>query len=358
MKIGLITLNGNDNYGNKLQHYAIQKYFEKKGISVETIAFYNYKKIGYYLKHLYKYITRKRYRNFCRFDRNINYYKEKVFYKRNINIPSNIEKYFDYFLVGSDQVWNSSILSFKSFYLLDFIKNNNKKISVSASFGISNIPKKDIKLFKSELMKFKAISVREDRGKEMISELTGRNDIETLIDPTMILDEATWCKIMKKPKGLSNRKYILNYFLGNLSNDKMFEIKKIAEKNNYVIINILDKNSPFYNCGPSEFLYLEKNASLICTDSFHSSVFAILFNVPFIVFKREQDGIESINSRLDTLIQRFKLKDREYTNHEILNENLKCDYKEAYKLLDKAKNDFDNFFDRAFQIKECDRNER
>ena len=98
------------------------------------------------------------------------------------------------------------------------------------------------------------------------------------------------------------------------------------------IINILDKNSIFYETGPSEFLYLEQNAFLICTDSFHSSVFSILFNRPFIVFNRE-DINKSMNSRIDTLINTFKLTNRNYEG-KISLDNLSHDYSEAFKILD------------------------
>ena len=92
----------------------------------------------------------------------------------------------------------------------------------------------------------------------------------------------------------------------------MNEIRRVAKENNCEVINILDKDSVFYECGPSEFLYLEKHAFLICTDSFHSSVFAILYNRPFIVFDREEENVGNMNSRLETLISKLELKNRKY----------------------------------------------
>ena len=110
---------------------------------------------------------------------------------------------------------------------------------------------------------------------------------------------------------------------------------RIAKENGCEVINVLDKNSPFYQTGPSEFLYLEKNAFLICTDSFHSSVFSILFNRPFIVFNRE-DINKSMNSRIDTLINKFELKNRQFENR-ITKENLHQDYTKAYEILEKER---------------------
>ena len=148
---------------------------------------------------------------------------------------------------------------------------------------------------------------------------------------------------------LFRSKYILNYFLGELSEERKKEIDRIAKENNCEVINILDKKSPFYQTGPSEFLWLEKNAFLICTDSFHSSVFAILYNRPFIVFDREGNG-QGKNSRIETLISKFKLKNREYNGKNITQENLEHDYTEAYKILEEERKKSDKFLRKALDI--------
>ena len=94
----------------------------------------------------------------------------------------------------------------------------------------------------------------------------------------------------------------------------------------------MDKKSPYYNCDPAEFLYLEKHAFLICTDSFHSSVFALLFNRPFIIFDREQKAYMNMNSRLKTLVEKFDLKNRTFEG-KITEDNLNHDYTLAFKIL-------------------------
>ena len=165
----------------------------------------------------------------------------------------------------------------------------------------------------------------------------------------MLLSRDEWDEISKKPKKLKTKKYILNYFLGNLSKDKKEEIEKIAREENCDIINLLDKKSPFYECGPSEFLYLEKNAYLICTDSFHSSVFAFLYNRPFIVFDREDDLVK-MNSRIETLISKFNLKNRKF-NGKITKQNLEWDYTEAYKILEKERKKSNIFLKKSLSVK-------
>ena len=237
-------------------------------------------------------------------------------------------------MYGSDQVWNPKFDRLSDVDLLSFA-TPEQRISFSASFGISELPEDTKEKVKRELENFKAISVREDSGKEIIENITKRKDIEVLVDPTMLLTAEEWDKVLKKPDQLKTDKYILNYFLGNLSEERKQEIEKIAKENNCEIINILDKNSPFYKTGPSEFLYLEKNAFLICTDSFHSSVFAILYNRPFVVFDREDSNVK-MNSRLETLLNKFHLTNR-WFNNKINEEQLIANYNEAYELLEKER---------------------
>ena len=193
-------------------------------------------------------------------------------------------------------------------------------------FGVSELSKEQSEFVKEKINTFKAISVREDTGRKIVEDLTGRDDIEVLVDPTMLLSAEAWDAVSKKPKNLKSTKYILNYFLGEISEEWNHEINKIAKENKCEVINILDSNSPFYEIGPSEFLYLEKNAFLVCTDSFHSSVFAILYNKPFIVFDRNQKGIVQMNSRIDTLLTKFGLEKRKF-NGKITKDLQCCDYK-------------------------------
>ena len=260
----------------------------------------------------------------------------------------NINSDYDYFIVGSDQVWNPNF-AVSDIMLLKHCPKD-KCISYAASFGVNNILNDLKNYFADGINDIKFLSVREDIGKDIIYDLIGRKDVEVLVDPTMLLTDKEWDMVSKKPTMLKNNKYILNYFLGNLSEERKKEIERIADENNCEIINILDKNSPFYECGPSEFLWLEKNAFLICTDSFHSSVFGLLFNRPFIIFDRE-DKEEKMNSRLDTLINKFKLKNRKFEGR-ITEENLNHDYSEAYKILEEERKKSEAFLKKALEIKE------
>lgn len=162
------------------------------------------------------------------------------------------------------------------------------------------------------LLKVSKISVREDAGTKIVMKLTGRKAIRH-IDPTLLLDKNEWLKILEKPKkSLKSDKYLLIYFLGEISEEYYIYIKNYANKNNLDIINInsvSDVSSDIVS--PSEFVYLIKNASFVATDSFHGTVFSVIMHVQFIVFERI--GLEnSMESRIDTLLNMLDLEERKF----------------------------------------------
>lgn len=357
-KIAIVTLYGNVNFGNKLQNYAIQNIYRKMGFDVETLKISNSNYDRLKIEFLNKIISivvnfyrsnvivhKYRNNNFRLFEKKYLKNSKRDVYYFNIRKISN--KFFK-FSIGSDQVWNPVGGLDKKIKFLNVVKSS-KKISFSASFGVDRIPQQDIAYYTEGLSSIQYISVREEKGKELIKSLTGRQDVEVLVDPTMLLTAEEWDKVSKKPKQLKTDKYILTYFLGELSNQRKTEIEKVAKENNCEIINLLDRDSEFYATGPSEFLYLEKHAFLVCTDSFHSSVFALLYNIPFVIFDREQKEIESMNSRIDTLINKFRLKSRRYNGINITKENLEHDYTEAYKILEIERTKSETFLKKALE---------
>lgn len=350
-KVAILTINDNFNFGNRLQNYAVQEVLKTHHLDVETIInrgsivginFLKYE-IRMILVNLKRDDNSKKLKKFLIFN-------DLIKGKKHIDIShisSKIIDEFSLFFTGSDQVWNPNFGRMSDIDFLCFA-DKSKRNSFSASFGISEIPEEMQDYYRENLKSLNHISVREDAGKKIIEDLTGRTDVEVLVDPTMLLTAEEWDTVSKEPEQISKlngKKYILNYFLGDLSEQRKKEISRIAKENDCEIINILDKNDLFYVSGPSEFLWLEKNAFLICTDSFHSSVFAILFNKPFIVFNRE-DELENMNSRLETLLSKFELNDR-YYNGKITDELLSVDYTKTYKLLELERKKADDFINRC-----------
>ena len=169
----------------------------------------------------------------------------------------------------------------------------------------------------------------------------------------MLLTADDWKTLEKKPKNFNEKKYILTYFLGNISDERKCEIKKTADKYNCSVINLMDYNSKYYSCGPREFLWLERNAFLICTDSFHASVFSILFDKPFLVFKREQNGAENMMSRIDTLLSKMKL-DSHVFDGKIDEDVLVHNYDNTYKIIEEERKKSFNYLERTLCMKDGD----
>ena len=349
-KIGILTLNGNNNFGNKLQNYALKKKLEEYNYEVYTLWFYdNFKeRIKAFVKRFV--FFKKEYRRENIFEKFTCKYLNRKYYKN-----SNINTKYDKFVVGSDQVWNYEFKGVRDNFDRFFLNFSPtiKNFSYAASISVENIPENYCKKIKNNLNNLKYISVREESTKRKLEEISNRNDIYTLIDPTMLLSANEWNKLIKVPKQINiknNKKYILNYFLGELSKERKEMIDKIAKENNCQIINILDKKDPFYISGPEEFLYLEKNAFLICTDSFHASVFSIIFNRPFLVFEREDIKISSMNSRIATLLSKFDLENKKVVDNILPDDYLESNYDGVYEILNKEIKKSEEFLKRALDI--------
>lgn len=323
-KVAIVTLTGYFNFGNRLQNYALSKVLKKLGYEPYTV--WN-RKLSKVIKEKIKsklFFIKKynRFRIFYKFSKNN---------MKEISL-SDIQKYeISRIVVGSDQVWNPKYYD-EDNNLLYNPKNGQKVISYAASMGTSKIDNKYIDIYKEILNKYDSISVREKDAEENIKRITGRKDVVTLIDPTLLLTKREWEDIEIKPKGFdNNKKYILNYFLGEISKEEKENIEKYAKENDCVIVNILNKNDNFYLSGPEEFIYILNHSYIICTDSFHACVFSFIFGKPFIVFKRKGCS-DYMYSRIENLINTFQLKDREY-NGSITNDILKYDYLVGYKKL-------------------------
>lgn len=355
-KVGIITIYDNSNFGNRLQNYATQEVVKKIGLEPETLK--NLRRCNVKSEKIFEKIKidlifiMKIVQNKIRKTK-----KEKVFEnfnKKYINlnkkyITANNAKYFekkyDYFLVGSDQVWNPKFKRMTYVDLLGFT-TGNKKISFAASFGISDLNNDEKQKLKSYISDFKLLSVRENEGKDIIKNVLDKKEVEVLLDPTMLLDTNEWDNISKKPRNFTSKKYILLYFLGEIQPEWKEKIQEIAKENDCDIINVLDKNSEFYNIGPDEFIYLEKNAFLVCTDSFHSTVFAILYERNFTVFERITKKT-NMNSRVNTLLKKFELESNKFNGKIVMNIS-EQKFRNVKDILKKEREKSINYLYRAF----------
>lgn len=170
---------------------------------------------------------------------------------------------------------------------------------------MDQIPKELEDKYIQELSALKSISVRETQGAQIIQNLTGRS-VPVVLDPTMLLTEQAWTALEKKPNYKVKKQFLLTYFLGALSTERQAFIQNIADKYNLQWIALdsewvnKPQNLAHYMTTPDEFIWLVHHCRLMLTDSFHGSVFSILFGKPFRSFTREDNNLD-MGSRLDTL---------------------------------------------------------
>lgn len=170
-RIGIITIYDNNNYGNRLQNYALQEVLKSNGCEVETLKNnvtlndrdkFLYRKLKYLVKKIVRHKNKntKRYKSFDEFNKNIK------FAPKMCTAFSDISKDYDYFVVGSDQVWNPNFARLSYVDLLRFA-NGSQKIAYAASFGISELSDSWKNILKKDFEDFKAISLRENEGKKL-----------------------------------------------------------------------------------------------------------------------------------------------------------------------------------------------
>ncbi len=257
-------------------------------------------------------------------------------------------------MVGSDQLWSPSGIT-SNFYNLMFADDNTVKISYATSFGVSQINPRYHKIYNTFLNRLNFISVRENSGKKIVEELSS-NKAEVVCDPVILLDAEQWLKEIPN-KRLYDEPYIFAYFLGK-SAEYRDAVTKFAKQKDLKIVtephmdsyNKADENfgdyTPF-DIGPAEFVNLIRNAEYVFTDSFHGSVFSMLYQKQFLVFNRYSDNSSSSkNSRIDSFCKNYGLSDRRY-NVNIDDVENKINYEDVLGKVDEHRQKSKAFLDRA-----------
>lgn len=318
MKIGIITFTYGQNYGNKLQNYALlsvlKKMYGKEVYTLQNFDTTTKGNLNTKVKKIIKYVIglkaeREKVSKQKKFDE----YSEKFLHYYSIPLMhGNTKKLqdFDAFVCGSDQIWNPYYNKDIDLFSASFSKKA-KRISYAASIGLSSCPEKYKKLFSNCIGTMDSIGVREKEAKKILSELTDK-DISIQIDPTMLLTKKEWEKLEEKPHGNIPTKYILTYFVCAPILEVQETIQKFASKKGLEIVSLNDETcKKWYDLSPNEFLYMIHHADFICADSFHATVFSILFGKAFHCFERNSGEKENKQeSRLLTLLSYFGLEKR------------------------------------------------
>lgn len=304
--VGILTFHWAANYGAVLQAFALEEYLNQNDIDSCII---NY--VPFYTKFVNKVSMvihghANRISTLNNKDAVINKFREKYFTysEKKYNSYKQLEKCenFDIVITGSDQVWNPSFtMNGEGKVTLSYFASfcNAKKIAYAASFGANKLPDDMKKIIKQQLCEYAAISVREKKAVSILKDMA--LDAEIVCDPTLLLKSEDYEKVINDSQ-INNKYQVFNYII-NSGWD-------ISKKINNYICNELFHDKTKYNgsvISIPEWLYNIKNSEFVVTDSFHGTVFSILFHKPFVSVV---DMKNSMNDRIVTLLDTLGLSDR------------------------------------------------
>ena len=344
--IGLVTCYFHHNYGSMLQAYATEMIMQQMELPYQTIAckapitYMQENKFLYIIKKLLiadwkmrlgkMKIEREKKNNpvFAKnwevrnkaFDEFANSYFHVSPYCKNRQELEAMANNYSAFLVGSDQLWRTDRVE-HGYYTLEWVPDNIRKIAYSTSIGVKEVPWFQVEKNKRFMNRFDYIALREQSACDLVYKLTGRK-VQVVLDPTLLFTGDQWMSI-QQTEPLTDGKYIFCYLLGNNPEQREF-IKQVKEKTGYKIVALqhLDEYIPSDEgfadeapyVGPREFLNYIRNAEYVFTDSFHCSVFSILYKKNFFTFSRFAEGAkQSTNTRIDNLLHIVGLEDRRMT---------------------------------------------
>lgn len=320
MRLGILSITDELNYGNRLQNYAcnvlLKEIGETENIIVHNISSVNRNTIKYLIFKIlpgqvlaYRKALRRgkldvqKMRNFRKFTRKMNNVNVKYSTKKDLEKLCKMKNY-NAILVGSDQVWNPDFAGYDYFFLC-FIESY-KRFSFAASIGYDKLSPEVLERYAEYWKQMNYISVRESSAADIVEQAIGKRP-DIFLDPTLFLKKEEWDIVSKKPRCRIPSKYILCLFLGKMP----IFVEEYAKRCEieYIILN--NRAFPeYYVQGPSEFVWLVQNAELVLTDSFHCSVFSIIYHKQFWVFKREDKYFKNMFTRMETLLARFDMMDR------------------------------------------------
>lgn len=350
-KIGCVIAyrHNHNNYGTSLQGYAMLRKIKDMGYDVEVVYYkkqlsfmqkfafvWNAVRVGETKQILQRLTSGNVMKNYPHYAEGIRLRTKAVNgYKKKKLLPLFHEycgyealhegsKNYDVIVVGSDQVWTPMSLPNKYFNLL-FVDDSVRKVAYASSFGVSVIPSFQRKASGAYLDRFYKIGVREQKGKEIVDALSHQT-AQVVADPTLLLSRKEWEEeIAVTPNYSVNTEepYIFCYFLGT-NQEARKAANELKAKTGYKIITIrhMDEYVPEdeqfgdkapYDVDPNDFVRLISKAAYVCTDSFHCTVFSIIFHRQFMTFYRFAQGAATgRNSRIDSLFSLFKLQERLY----------------------------------------------
>lgn len=322
IRIGIITFVNTVNFGASLQALALQEVIESFGMRAEIIQYVNQdienaekNKGNLSLKGLLKKFVMGR--GLQEKTEKFKVYEDTYIHTGASLTPqtaADVNQMYDFFVTGSDQVWNTKLTHTDWTYFLDFVQDDAKKVSYAPSFGNVPFPEESYTQAAEYLDQIHALSVREASGAELICKLTRKN-AEVVLDPTLLLNRKEWEQHCGFVPPLKN--YILVYFPHDKKKTFAF-VDKLKEKTGLPVVYL--SISPrkqrgvktIYDASPDEFLGWMLNADYVVTGSFHGTAFSLNLEKQFFY---EPSGK---GSRIDNLVRLTGTEDRSIDNAQVM----------------------------------------
>lgn len=353
MKIAILTWCTYCNCGTFLQAYALKEFLKEEGFEVDLLDDVNivnwspsYKLINGNVLHEYLRIIRHpRYlinliqRKYTA-EAFLSFKKEKLVPIKFDDLKS-IDNKYNCYICGSDQIWNPITFNglTENYFFASF--SNKKKIAYAPSLGVSELPFYLVPRYKELLESFNFLSARELEGRRIMENLVGKC-VTDVLDPTLLFHANQWDDLLDLREEKFGE-YIYAYFL--TYNQKYIDnVKLYAKRHNLKLIMSFsyDNSANLQKCvgvGPSAFVKYIKNAKIVITDSFHATVFSVIYSKNFITLKRFNDLDKmNQNSRIINFLTMIGLLDRWSEGDNLFNKFKEIDYR---VVLEKLQNEID-----------------
>ncbi len=309
--VGIITLPGRFNYGNRLQNYATQRVLESCGLESHTLVWDSRPNPVESLKNVARRVLGKRAgrpedwmdtERLAAFDR----FNERIRFDYVGTITADVATHYDWFGVGSDQVWNPNFIQgYEDVYLLDFARRE-QRVALAASVGVTALKRGEQRRFGGAWKAFSKLSVRERAGANLVAEASGRAPT-VLCDPTLAIGRTEWESVASDVVN-PRRPYVMSYLLGEADAWRTRLVDGLARRYGAQVRALSQgQDGTQLPAGPAEFVGLIAGARHVVTDSFHAAVFASLFERPLTIVQRRESG-PSMFCRMDTLSEKLELQ--------------------------------------------------
>lgn len=383
--VGLVTCYFHHNYGSMLQAYATEMIMERMKVPFQTIAckrpkdymkcnallyiikkllvgdwkmWYGKRRIAKYAKADLAFAENLKIRN-AKFDEFASKYFHVSKLAKDRSELEQLAHDFSAFVVGSDQLWRTDSVE-HGYFTLEWVPDEIRKIAYSTSIGVKKIPWFQISKNRWFMNRFDFVALREQSACDIYHELTGKT-AHVVLDPTLLFTGKDWMKIQVVDP-LTDGDYTFVYLLGNNPDQREY-IKKVRLATGCKIVALLHLDdyipsdndfadeAPF-NVGPCEFLNYIRNARYVFTDSFHCSVFSILYKKDFFTFSRfSETARQSTNTRIENLLHITGLEERRWdTSKSIMQAiKLKSDFSKVDERLDSLREKSINYLHTALE---------